>query len=158
MEHSYFDWSKVPTAVNRRTSYKPFETPQLVTTRFRWRLCRQVPCTHHSIYIHQNLQILCLSSLLVETLYMSNHNQMYTCMYIMFAQTISYKCMHAKPFLIVMYIILESTFKKILGCNSHILFYYFIYICKCFHKGLYNIYAVVNSNVFSVWRWYHVKY
>ncbi|XP_074660986.1 leucine-rich repeat-containing protein 72-like [Tubulanus polymorphus] len=35
MDYSKFDWSKVPNSEQRRISEKPFETPQIVTVRFR---------------------------------------------------------------------------------------------------------------------------
>ena len=35
MEHTYFDWSKVPRADERRLSGKSFHSPQMLTTRFR---------------------------------------------------------------------------------------------------------------------------
>ena len=35
MEYSFFDWAKVPRATERRLSAKPFDNPQVITTRFR---------------------------------------------------------------------------------------------------------------------------
>ena len=35
MEYTSFNWSKVPSSLQRRTADKPFENPQIVTTRFR---------------------------------------------------------------------------------------------------------------------------
>jgi len=35
MEHTFFDWSRVPRADERRLSDKQFDSPQTITTRFR---------------------------------------------------------------------------------------------------------------------------
>ena len=40
MEYTTFDWKKLPRAEERRLSEKPFDKPQVITTRFRWKaLC-----------------------------------------------------------------------------------------------------------------------
>ena len=51
MEYSSFDWSSVPRSLQRRTAESAFDSPKIITTRFRWQHVVYDCSRNHSVLI-----------------------------------------------------------------------------------------------------------